>query len=127
MNAAADKCFLDSTGLVSWTVVELAIEVLSACLPTMAPLTKLKQHLPKVRDSLRALFSSHKPSQQDDLRGREQCKRDLDQQVLRPDRNAKVKSTAHGGTFGERELGSDIIPLNSIGFKQDIDWIEERC
>ncbi|KAL8782767.1 MAG: hypothetical protein Q9195_009572 [Heterodermia aff. obscurata] len=123
-----------STGKASWTVVEPAIEVLSACLPTMAPLVKLNRHLPpKVRDSLRSRFSPPKSSQrqqQDDLRGyQKQCRQDWDSEILRPAQTAQVTSTAasHGNTFDECESGSDDVPLNSIGFRQDLQWTEERC
>ena len=119
---------IDSTGKCSWTVVEPAIEVLSACLPTMAPFLNAGRHISKLRSSLRSLFSSHKSSQSGSIIGRRgQYSGGLDEYNLRPDHIAEVNSAAQAGPYGKVRAESDEIPLKSIGIRQDMDWREERC
>ena len=118
---------IDSTGKCSWTVVEPAIEVLSACLPTMAPFLNAGLHISKLRSSLQSLFSSHKSSQSSSIIGRRgQYSGGFNEYKLRPDHIAEVNSAAQAGSFGKAGSESDEIPLKSIGIRQDMDWREER-
>ena len=81
----------DSTGKCSWTVVEPAVEVLSACLPTMAPFLNGGRNLSKLRSSLRSLFSSHKSYQSIRIVGRRgHYSGGLDKNCLGPDRIAEM-------------------------------------
>lgn len=109
-----------STGKSSWTLVEPAIEVLAACLPTMAPLFHIGEHLPRLRTFWRALFSScQSPDAHQDGR--------MDERMFRPNRNAAITSTAQGRSLDEQGLESDEVPLKSIGVRHELDWTEEHC
>ena len=129
MNVESNVALLiDSTDKCSWTVVEPAIEVLSACLPTMAPFLNAGRRISKLRSSLRSLFSSHKSSQSVSIVGRRgQHSGGLDENNLRPDHLAEVNFAAQAGSSGKGRSKSDEIPLKSIGIRQDMDWMEERC
>ena len=53
------------TSLCSWVVVEPAIEVLSVCLPAMAPFLQVRKVLADLRTSLRSLLSLQRSSKAD--------------------------------------------------------------
>ena len=114
-------CFhLDGTGKCSWTVIEPAIEVLSACLPTMAPFLSMSTHWPNLRSSLRSLLSSSRHRSQSEIDPYRSFNDTSGYQY-----GAEVKSQAIGRPSKKQASESDEVPLKSIKVRQDLDWMSE--
>ena len=119
---------LDATGKCSWTVIEPAIEVLSACLPTMAPFLNIRTHLNSLRSTLRSLFSSHKDSRSQQSRtNNSSCQfrvidKAYENHIL--NLNAECETNA-SATLSHQQVSSDQIPLKAIVIRHDLAWEEE--
>lgn len=118
----------DKTSKCSWTVVEPAIEVLSGCLPTMAPLLNVGPHLKKFSSIVRSPFTSRgRTSEVSDSKiSRSQYSRELNDVKLRPEENATMVSGASAKRCGDGSEYDDSVPLHSIMVRQDVDWRETR-
>ena len=118
----------DKTSKCSWTVVEPAVEVLSGCLPTMAPLLNMRTHLKNLSSILRSPFSSHSRTSGsgDTKTNRSQYSRELSELKLRPDGDATTVSGASAKRSVNASDDSDLVPLHSIMVRKDVDWRETR-
>ena len=125
--------YSDATAKCSWTVMEPAVEVFSACLPTMAPLLHARVRLlESLKSTFRSLIrfrgsptrsTSPIPSQYD-------CEANNDP-GLRPDLHDRIiVSKASAKTPYERDTDSDEIPLRGIKVERDLHsaktgtWVE---
>ena len=118
---------LDETTICSWTVVEPAVAVLSGCLPTMAPLLKVRMH-PRVYFSsiFHLSFHSRGRTSGSDEKGVDQGQysRELNQPKLGPHHDATLISKASARPRGEQSEDSDLVPLQSIMVREDMEWGE---
>ncbi|KAL9119624.1 MAG: hypothetical protein Q9187_003824 [Circinaria calcarea] len=119
---------LDATGKCSWTVIEPAIEVLSACLPTMAPFLNRPTHLANFRSTLRSMISPNKSSRSEQLRtsASKHQFRDVDNFNKTCTHDSLSDHTGKVAAIPPSQpVASDQIPLNSIVVTQDFAWSEE--
>ena len=107
-----------SSGIDSWTAVEPAIEVLSVCLPTMAPFLHGHKAVQEIRAAVRsALPLAEKPSSMTDNAGKFQKMED-DSKVSDLERNGI-------GTFTRADhqtrVAGDAVPLHMIRVTDQVD------
>lgn len=122
-------CTPDETTICSWTLIEPAIEVLSGCLPTMAPLLKVRIHLGARFSSIFRLsfYARGRSSASDSSKPNQgQYSRELNKPTLWPHDGATLTSKASGRPQGNEIEDSDLVPLQSIVVRKDIDWRETQ-
>ena len=101
--------------------MEPAVEVFSACLPTMTPLAHTRIHLKSLTSALRSLVSSRRSSP-----GQSHNDTESHPPTLRPDRLEGIFTHAATKPSFERDTDSDEIPLRSIKVQRDVQWEEMR-
>lgn len=119
-----------STAIGNWSLIEPAVEVLSACLPTMAPLLNPKQYLTRLRESIRTLLGRSKPSSARSTYSAhpfQQITLSRDAQIQFPPR-VEQSSFATNATADHATVGAntDDIPLRSIMVRHDMEWSERQ-
>ena len=123
------RCTPDETSICSWTLIEPAIEVLSGCLPTMAPLLKVRIH-PKAHFSSifhLSFYARGWSSASDSSKPNHgQYSRELNKPTLWPRDGATLTSNASARPQGNQTEDSDLLPLQSIVVRKDIDWRETQ-
>lgn len=123
------RCTPDETTICSWTLIEPAIEVLSGCLPTMAPLLKVRIH-PRARFSSifrLSFYARGRTSASDGSNPNQgQYSRELNKPRLWPHDGATLTSKASARPQDNQSEDSDILPLQSIIVRKDIDWRETQ-
>lgn len=118
----------DKTSKCSWTIVEPALEVLSGCLPTMAPLLHMRTHLQNFSSMLRSSFNSRSiTSGLDDTKtSRREYRHELNETKLRLGGEPAVISGASAKRFESADVEDDLVPLHSIKVRNDVEWKEIR-
>ncbi len=112
-----DLC-VGSSGIDSWTAVEPAIEVLSVCLPTMAPFLHGHKAVQEIRSAIRSALSlAEKPSSMTENAGKFQKMED-DSKMFDLERNGI-------GTFTRADhqtrIAGDAVPLHMIRVTDQVD------
>ena len=102
--------FLDQAALINVTIIEKAIELMSACLPVMAPFLHMHAVLSDVRAFFRSLLSSYKNVESEPTHDFHNL--DLYNRTFAPGQNQHSICTATG-TPGDSDSGPDMIPLRS--------------
>lgn len=129
INLALSKV-TDSTAIGDWSLVELAVEILSACLPTMTPFLHIRRHWSQLQSSFR--YGKRAGRNSDMANDRSQpFKRPRisfkDSIQYRPDTILSPETSIKASAAlprSSREL--DDVPLRTILVTQDLDWTEER-
>ena len=113
------------TGIVSWTAVEPAVEVLSVSLPVMAPFLHARRVLREIRTSLQSFFFTSRRSKGDTSIDGAFHNIDSPTKRLNPKYN-EYKTVARAGT--KTPDGPADIPLHSImvtdGF--EVRWVDKK-
>lgn len=118
-------CTPDSTSICTWTLVEPAVEVLSGCLPTMAPLLKLRIH-PRAYISpiFRLPFFSSTSNDKRARRGPHS--REPNHPKLWPYNDTIIVSNVSAAPRHNGSEDSDLVPLQAIMVRQDVEWKETQ-
>ena len=119
---------IDKTSKCSWTVVEPAVEVLSGCLPTMAPLLHMRSHTKHFISTLRSSFNSRSnTSGSDDTKNhRREYRHELNETKLRLGGEPATISGASAKRSESASVEDDFVPLHSIKVRNDVEWEEVR-
>ena len=119
---------VDKTSKCSWTVVEAAVEVLSGCLPTMAPLMHMRTHLKHLSSVLRSALNSRSiTSGLDDTKAsRREYRHELNETKLRLGGEPAIISGASAKRSESAGVEDDLVPLHSIKVRNDLEWKETR-
>ena len=123
-----DTANADKTSKCSWTIVEPALEVLSGCLPTMAPLLHMRTHLHHLSSILRSSFHSRSTTSglDDTKTKRRDYRHELNETKLRLGGEPAVISGASAKHFESASVEDDLVPLHSIKVRNDVEWKEIR-
>ena len=116
----------DKTSLSSWTVIEPAVEVVSGCLPTMAPLLNIRIHLKDFSSIFRSSFSGRRSRSKTAVSDNSQRMYgyELHQLKLRPDQDTAMVSEASVKRSVITGTEEDLVPLHSIMVRKDMNWEE---
>lgn len=125
----ANKPFADSTAIGEWALIELSIEILCACLPTMTPFLHIRTHCNQLRSGF-PYRKSRGSSSDAGNDSQQQLKRPnvlfKDSIQYRPNSFPGSVNTATVSAVPRCSRDLDDIPLRSILVKKDLDWTEER-
>ena len=111
-----------STGKCSWSVLEPALEVLSACLPTLAPVLHLRPQLgASLRSPIQWQPRSHTSEPSDKNRYSSSTS---NQSTMFEGPNSRVEANISAGP--SRPFDFDVLPLRSIAVTHDVKWQEEK-
>ena len=121
-----DESILDSTAIGDWSLIEPAVEVVSASLPTMTPFLNLRLQWTRLRSSLRSAFRSSRGA------GPTDSGHDFHEipNIYRRDRlngESGPVTDVSATTGDEGKSVEDIgIPMHSIAVRQEMQWSESR-
>ena len=96
------------------------MEVLSACLPTMAPFLTMRDHWSNIRSAFRSLL----PSSRQKSKTNSNLGRGFDN-PFGQQQGVELKSEITARHSDEQKSESDYVPLRSIKMRHDLDQMEE--
>ena len=116
MTMNTDYAILDSTAIGDWSLIEPAVEVFSASLPTMTPFLHVRLQWNKLRSSLHS--ASSKSSKAGKFTGKDHKFHEI--------QSAERQDPSNGESGPVADVSGTAIPMHSIAVRQEMQWSESQ-
>lgn len=115
-----------STAIGNWSLIEPAVEVVSASLPTMTPFLNVRLQWTKLRSSLLSVFRSSRGAGLTDSGHGVHEIQNVDGQNHSKGESGPVTDVSTTAGLGQKMAEGIEIPMHSIAVRQEMKWSESR-